>query len=214
MRGHSSTRKAYFNEAAKDWDERYCIPELVARLEKLVPKFVLKPRQSVLDVGTGTGVLIPFLLKIIGPSGSITAIDYAEKMVKLCRSKYSHLKNVTIELQDVKELNQPSESFDAVTCFGLFPHLENKEKALYHMHRVLKSGGKLIIAHALSSDEIKAHPSSESPAVACDVLPEKAEMRRLLKSVGFAEICIKDELGCYLCLSTKTRRNKVHSFDS
>jgi len=73
--------------------------------------------------------------------------------------------------------------------------------------------GKLIIAHALSSDEINAHHGGVSPAVAYDVLPEKAEMRRLLKSVGFAEICIKDKLGRYLCLSTKPRRNKVHSFD-
>jgi demethylmenaquinone methyltransferase/2-methoxy-6-polyprenyl-1,4-benzoquinol methylase len=148
-------------------------------------------------------MLIPFLLQAIGPSGSIKAIDYAEKMVKIFRSKYSHLQNVTIELQDMEKLNLPSESFDAVTCFGLFPHLESKGQALYHMNRVLKPGGKLIIAHALSSTEIKAHHNSASSAVVHDVLPERFELRNLLKSAGFIEIFIEDEPGCYLCLSTK-----------
>ena len=85
----SVARKAYFNEAAKDWDEKYYTSELVAHLEMLVPKFGLKPGQSVLDAGTGTGVLIPFLLKAIGPSGSITAIDYAENMIERFRTKFS-----------------------------------------------------------------------------------------------------------------------------
>ena len=195
-------RKTYFNKSAQEWDERFYTPKLVAFLANLVPYFDLKPGQAVLDVGTGTGILIPFLLQAIGPSGSITAIDYAEKMVQMCRLKYAHLPNVTIKLQDVEELTLPSESFDAVTCFGLFPHLENKEQTLLHMHRVLKSGGKLIIAHALSSAEIKIHHHL-SPAVAHDVLPEKHEMEQLLRHTRFIDIVIEDEPGCYLCISTK-----------
>ena len=196
-------RKSYFNEAASTWDEKFYTPELAKFLGKLVPNFGLKPGQNILDVGTGTGILIPFLLQAIGPAGSITAIDYAEKMVQTCRSKYSQLKNVTIKLQDVEELDLPPESFDAVICFGLSPHLEDKEQALYHIHRVLKPSGKLIIAHALSRTEIKAHHNSTSSAVVHDVFPEESEMKRLLKSTGFIKISIKDDPGCYLCLSTR-----------
>jgi len=200
------SRRAYFEEAANAWDERFYTPELAAFLEKLVPEFGLKPGQNILDVGTGTGVLIPFLLRAIGPSGSITAIDCAEKMVQICRTKYSLLRNVTVKLQDVEELDLPSESFDTITCFGLFPHLENKEKALHNMNRLLRSGGKLIISHALSSAEIRVHHRNVS-AVAHDMLPEKPEMRRLLERAGFDEICIKDEPRCYLCLSIKPRKS-------
>jgi 2-polyprenyl-3-methyl-5-hydroxy-6-metoxy-1,4-benzoquinol methylase len=198
------SRKAYFNQEAETWDQKYCTPELEAFLEEIVPMFGLKLGQRVLDLGTGTGALIPSLIRAVGSLGSVTAIDYAENMIQRCRAKYSHLKNVTIQLQDVEELDLPSESFDVVTCFGLFPHLENKGKALRHMNSVLKRGGRLIIAHALSSAEITTHHRDVSSAVNHDMLPEEEEMRQILKHAGFNEIYIRDEPGCYLCLSTKS----------
>jgi ubiquinone/menaquinone biosynthesis C-methylase UbiE len=196
------TRKEYFNEAARNWDKKYYTPQLMARLEKLVPEFGLKLGQKILDAGTGTGVLIPFLLRIIGPSGSITAIDYAENMIKVFRSKFSGISNVTVELKNIEELDYFSESFDAAICFGLFPHLERKERALSHLSRVLKQGGRLVISHALSSAEIRAHHKDSSP-VAKDTLPEDKEMRRLLEQAGFMEIQITDEPGYYLCTAIK-----------
>jgi len=195
-------RKSYFNKVAGTWDERFSTPALTTFLENLIPHFGLKPGQNILDIGTGTGILIPFLLQAIGPTGSITGIDYAEKMVQICQSKYAHLKNVTILLQNVEKLNLPSEYFDAVTCFGLFPHLENKKQTLSKIHQLLKHRRKLIIAHALSSAEIESHHSM-SLAVAYDVLPKKQEMRRLLQCAGFIQISIEDKPGYYLCFSIK-----------
>jgi ubiquinone/menaquinone biosynthesis C-methylase UbiE len=197
------SRKAYFNEVASIWDEKYNTPELAAFLDKIVPKFGLELGQNILDAGTGTGILIPYLIKAVGSSGLITAVDYAEQMVKICKSKYSHLQNVTIELQDVEKLTLPPDSFDAVTCFGLFPHIENKRKALCQIRRVLKNGGRLIIAHALSSAEIKTHHKDASLAVAQDTLPEEKEVKMLLNHAGFSNAHINDVPGCYLCISKK-----------
>ena len=195
-------REAYFNQAAENWDQKYYTQELEAFLGELVPKFGLKPGQKVLDAGTGTGILIPFLLKAIGPSGSITAIDYAENMIKMFRSKFSSLRNVKVERKDVEELDLPSETFDVAICFGLFPHLERKAQALMHLHRVLKRRGRLVIAHALSSTEIKEHHKRAS-ALTRDVLPEETVMKRLIKRAGFSEVRITDVHGLYLCLATK-----------
>jgi ubiquinone/menaquinone biosynthesis C-methylase UbiE len=198
--------KDYFDNAAETWDERFLTPKLSSFLEKLVPQFGLEAGQKVLDVGTGTGILIPYLSRAVGPSGSVTAIDYSENMVQICRTKHSHLKNVTIELKNIEETVFPAESFDAVICFGVFPHLDNKEKALQNINRILKTGGKLVIAHALSSEELKAHHNSASSAVMHDVLPEEAEMKQLLEQTGFTEISIRDEPGLYLCIAHNSRR--------
>ncbi|MCJ7763069.1 class I SAM-dependent methyltransferase, partial [Candidatus Bathyarchaeota archaeon] len=110
---------------------------------------------------------------------------------------------VSIIVANAEKLQFPDASFDAVTCFGLFPHLDNKKAALNQFHRVLKSKGKLIIAHALSSAEIKSHHQSAPQAVANDVLPTETEMRKLLQQAGFTGIKIVDKQGSYLCTSTK-----------
>ena len=68
---------------------------------------------------------------------------------------------------------------------------------------MLKPRGRLIIAHALSSAEIKVCHSAESFAVAHDVFPDEFAMKWLLQRADFVEISINDEPGYYLCLSTK-----------
>ena len=197
-------RKEYFDKAANSWDERFHTPAFSSFLEMLVPQFVLDVGQKVLDVGTGTGVLIPYLIRAVGPTGSVTAVDYSEKMAQVCKTKYSHFKNVNVKLGDIEEDALPTESFDAVICFGVFPHLDNKENALRNISNILKAGGKLVIAHALSSEEIKTHHNNASSTVVHDMLPEETEMIQLLEQTGFTKISIKDEPGCYLCIAHKT----------
>jgi ubiquinone/menaquinone biosynthesis C-methylase UbiE len=199
-------RQEFFNNAADTWDKRFQSKELISFLRQLVPTYNLQRGQRILDVGTGTGVLIPFLLEAVGPTGQVTAIDYAEKMIEVCNAKYADVPNVSVAVKRVENLDFPSEFYDAITCFGLFPHLENKEAALAQLNRVLKPGGKLIIAHALSSTEIIAH-HRRSSVVAHDALPDKTEMKRLLKRAGFTGIHITDEPGCYVCLSNKPSAN-------
>jgi ubiquinone/menaquinone biosynthesis C-methylase UbiE len=201
------SKKTYFNKAADSWDKRFYTSRLSSFLEKLVPQFRLEAGQKILDVGTGTGILIPYLIRAVGPDGSVTAIDYSEKMIQICKTKYSHLKNVSIKLGNIEEAAFPPESFGAVICFGVFPHLENKEKALRNINHILKPHSKLVIAHALSSQELKVHHNSASSAVMHDVLPEEAEIKKLLEQTGFTEISIKDEPRCYLCTAHKSRKS-------
>ena len=197
-------RQAFFNQAAENWDKEHKSPKLQAFLKQFVQSFGILAGQHVLDVGTGTGILIPFLLESVGSKGHITAVDYAQNMVNICKTKYSHLPNVSIQVANVENLPFPDALFDAVTCFGLFPHLDNKKVALQQFYRVLKSKGKLIIAHALSSEEVKnIHKKNAYPAVAKDELPNKNAMWNLLNQADFTRIQIIDKKGSYLCTSIK-----------
>ncbi len=197
-------RQDYFNQAAKNWDREYDTPELGDFLRQFVPAFKLLSGQRVLDVGTGTGILIPFLLEAVGSNGHITAIDYAQNMVEICKRKFSHLPNVSVMVADSENLQLLDASFDVITCFGLFPHLDKKEAALRQFNRVLKSKGRLIIAHALSSTEVKRIHQSGSQEIVSDILPRETKMRRLLKQAGFTGVRILDKPGSYLCTSTKS----------
>jgi demethylmenaquinone methyltransferase/2-methoxy-6-polyprenyl-1,4-benzoquinol methylase len=197
------SKKEFFNKAAETWDERFCTPNLASFLEKLVPQFGLETGQNLLDVGTGTGVLIPYLVKEVGATGSVTAIDFSENMIQACKTKHGHLKNVTVEVGDIEEDAFSPESFDAVVCFGVFPHLENKKKVLQNINHLLKPAGTLVIAHALSSEELKAHHKNAASSVCHDMLPEIPKMKELLEKASFSGISIKDEPGCYLCIAHK-----------
>jgi ubiquinone/menaquinone biosynthesis C-methylase UbiE len=197
--------KEYFDKAAETWDEKFLTSRLSSFLATLVPQFNLKSGQTVLDVGTGTGVLVPYLAEAVGPEGSVTAIDLSEKMAQKCKEKYSHLKNVTVNVGNIENEPFPQESFDAVVCFGVFPHIDNKQKVLQNINRILTPNGKLVIAHALSSEELKEHHKKVSARMAHALLPSMPEMTKLLEQNGFTQITIKDEPGCYLCTATKSR---------
>lgn len=197
------TRQEYFNSVASKWDKASNNAILTAFLESMVPQFGIKKGQNILDIGTGTGILVPFLLKAVGEEGHVTAVDFAEKMVEICKTKYARHSNLTVLVGSAENLQFPDASFDGITCFGLFPHLENKEHALPQMNRVLKPYGKLVIAHALSSQEIKRHHYNAPSVVAHDELPNEMEMRQILKNAGFKVDIFNDAPGCYLCVSIK-----------
>ena len=192
-------KKTYFNEMAATWDQRFYTPELKEHLNNhLVPLFHLRPDSRVLDVGGGTGGIIPHLLQAVRPQGSIWSIDFAEKMVKIGKEKFAHEPRVIFKVASVELLPFEDEFFDHVVCYGAFPHFDDRPQALREMKRVLKIQGTLIIAHALSSKEIKTHHKGASP-VSRDCLPEEAEMRRLLGENGFHVLQLIDQPKCYVC---------------
>jgi len=198
-------KKDFFNEMASTWDERFYTPQLVEHIRnKLAPMFHLQKGAQILDVGGGTGGIVPFLLEVIGPKGKIWSIDFAEGMVEIGRKKFKDEKRVTFEVAAAESLPYEDQFFDQVVAFGVFPHLDDKAVALREMNRVLKIQQTLIIAHALSSEEIRNHHKNATP-VSNDFLPEKSEMKKLLESTGFQMIRLIDETKCYLCEAAKVR---------
>jgi len=195
-------KKSFFNQMAEIWDQRFYTPEMMERLAHLVAQFQLQKGAKILDAGAGTGGIIPFLLQAVGPAGSIWAIDYAEEMVRIGKEKVRNKSQVLFECAAVESLPFENDFFDHVVCFGAFPHFEDKPRALKEMNRVLKVHGTLIIAHALSSQEIKNHHQNCDP-VSQDFLPEEAQMKEMLENTGFRLSRLIDRPRCYLCEGIK-----------
>jgi len=204
MKGQSSptTRKDFFNQLAPDWDQRFYTPDMKKQLKSLVSDFHLQKGSRVLDVGSGTGGLIPYILQIIGEQGSVWAVDFAEEMVRIGKEKFHHEPQVNFQAAPVEALPFADQFFDHVVCFGALPHFEDKGLAIGEMGRVLKTGGTLFIAHALSSQEIKNHHQGNSP-VALDCLPEEGEMISLLTANSFRMTRLIDQPKYYLCEGIK-----------
>jgi demethylmenaquinone methyltransferase/2-methoxy-6-polyprenyl-1,4-benzoquinol methylase len=100
---------------------------------------VVRPGDSVLDVCCGTGDLA---LAALAEGGRVTAVDFSEAMLARARRKSS-----AIDWRRADALALPFEdgSFDAVTIgFGL-RNVEDVQRGLTELRRVLRRGGRLAV---------------------------------------------------------------------
>jgi len=192
--------RAYFNQKAAIWDETVSERDMT-KLERMSRHLNIEPGSAVLDVGTGTGVFIPFLLKKIGRNGHIVALDIAEKMLEKAKAKGFN-GNIDYLCADVTNTPIGNEIFDSIICYSTFPHFQDKPRALAEMKRVIKSGGKLLICHT-SSRAIINEIHHQIPEVENDIIPNEGEMQIMLSKAGFIDIKIDDNSENYLCSARK-----------
>lgn len=195
-------RKDFFDSHASSWDKNLGYDEKTSQLKTIVEWFGLAQGDSVLDVGTGTGILLPFVREAIGPKGRLAAIDFSFKMLEQAKIRQPSGDELLINAS-VESIPFPSDRFDRVTCFSAFPHFPNKVKALYEMVRVLKSEGILFIVHLHSVEEINQLHQSTGGPVAGDSLPHPERLRSLLKESGLYEVSIINEPGKFLARGRK-----------
>jgi demethylmenaquinone methyltransferase/2-methoxy-6-polyprenyl-1,4-benzoquinol methylase len=201
-------RKQFFNDHAGKWlDMWYKNPDTGQHnkhekdFERLLPLLPLKAGDCVLDVGCGTGVLVPFILERIKDTGILYEVDYAEKMIEINRLQHK-FDNVRFIVSEAENVPLADDSCGVVVCFSSFPHFHNKEKALMRLFRVLKLQGVFVIAHFASSEGIKKHHAS-CHAVMHDHLPGKEDMVSLLQRAGLKVEIFIDEPGFYYILARK-----------
>ena len=195
--------RAYFNQRASIWDDTVA-EKNTAKLEWMAESLNIKSGSTILDVGTGTGVFLPFLLNEIGTAGRIVAMDIAEEMLKKARAK-GFGGNIDYLQADIASIPLPEETFDAIVCYSSFPHFQDKPRAFAEMKRVIKSGGYLLICHTSSRAQIN-EIHRQIPVVKNDTIPDGDEMQLMLSAAGFTEIKIEDNSDSYLASARKSRQ--------
>ena len=192
--------RTYFNGKAPVWDVTAAEMDEI-KLRTMAARLDMNPGVTVLDVGSGTGIFIPFLLERIGAGGKLVALDIAEEMLKKARAK--GFNGVTAYLNaDVGCIPLADGIFDDVVCYSSFPHFQDKMLALTEIYRVLKDGGRLSICHTSSRVHINGIHCA-IPEVCRDILPGDGEMEALLAEAGFTGIQIEDNCENYFCCARK-----------
>jgi arsenite methyltransferase len=104
--------------------------------------------EAVLDIGCGTGVDTIVAANKVGSTGKVTGIDLVPKMLAQARAnvKMMDLKNVKFLEASAEKLPFPDSNFDVVISNGVFNLVIDKPRALAEAFRVLRPGGRLLIA--------------------------------------------------------------------
>ena len=192
--------RAYFNEKADIWDETIAEKD-PTKLERMVKRLSLKPGATALDIGTGTGVFLPFVLSEIGGGGRIIAIDVADEMLIRAKAKGFN-GSIDYLCADVMDIPLEDSTFNTIVCYSCFPHFQDKPKALAEINRVMRSGGRVVICHTNSRATIN-EIHRQIPAVRNDIIPDADEMQSMLSAAGFTEITIEDKSDSYLASAKK-----------
>jgi ubiquinone/menaquinone biosynthesis C-methylase UbiE len=113
-----------------------------------VEQALIEPGDSVLDVGCGTGE-VTLTAKARAKQGDVYGIDPAPEMISVARKKAARKDlNIDFRVGVIEALPFPDSSMDVVTSSLMMHHLPNDLKALglTEIYRVLKPGGRLLIA--------------------------------------------------------------------
>ncbi len=190
----------FFDENAHHWDE-IAIHDLdVVRF--LADSLELEGHESILDVGTGTGIMLPFYRE--RTDGPVTAVDFSSSMLKVAESKYP-AKEYGIEyvVSDVYEYS-PNKTFDVIVCYSCFPHFEDKPGAIAHLASMLPKGGKLMISHGCSRDHINRVHENGGEVIREDHLPDMPHLRAMIEENGMNTFAEFDDDRMFGIVAVKT----------
>jgi ubiquinone/menaquinone biosynthesis C-methylase UbiE len=135
-----------FNAAADHYDDEP-LSFHVRFGRRSVDHAQLRPGDRVLDVACGSGSSVVPAAQDVGPSGRVVGVDVSDGLLALSRAKVERagLDNVELRIGDMRELDLPARSFDAVLLvFGLFM-VPDMTGLIHDLWGLTKPGGRLVI---------------------------------------------------------------------
>lgn len=136
--------RAFFAPRATSWEQQF--PDDDPAYAAAVAELGLRPGQTALDAGCGTGRALPHLRATVGQTGHVLGFDLTPEMLATARRHGRHA-HALLVLADARRLPLPAGSVDGGFAAGLLPHLPDPGQGLAELARVIALGGRLVLFH-------------------------------------------------------------------
>jgi ubiquinone/menaquinone biosynthesis C-methylase UbiE len=168
--------------------ERFMVPSLFEPWSfHLIQRANLQLGERVLDIACGTGIVARNVVPRVGSQGMVVGLDVNPDMIGMAQAM-------------AERQRLPNENFDLVFCqFGLM-FFSNQHAALKEMHRVLKTGGRVVLGVWQGLDrhpfyqtlhEVSQRHLGKSSVQAVFSLGSSDDLHKLLTDSGFQHVEIE-----------------------
>lgn len=122
------------------------------QLEALIASLALSPRDRVLDLGCGIGVQAEYIADRTG--ARVTGLDFAEAAIVRARERTgSKTESLEFVLGDLNALDVPPRSYEAALAIDTLYFVDDLEKTLADIVRLLVPGGRLAAFYSLDKKD-------------------------------------------------------------
>ena len=124
-------------------------PDRLERWRQLMTWFSPRPGETILDVGFGGGQALAFVAHRVHPNGRAIGVEPSlDKVVAVHETMQSDGPVSPVGLVgDADALPFDEGTFDGVLCVNVLEAIKNRQRAVEEMRRVLKPGGRILLAH-------------------------------------------------------------------
>jgi SAM-dependent methyltransferase len=122
--------------------------------QALVEALGITAGQRVAEVGAGSGYLLPYLSRAVGPSGRVLAEDVRDDLLALARARVARdsLGNVETRLGAFDDPRLEAGAYDLVLMVDVYHHIEERGPFLARVAAALARGGRLVIVDFRDGD--------------------------------------------------------------
>ncbi|MEX0720935.1 MAG: methyltransferase domain-containing protein [Balneolaceae bacterium] len=174
---------------------------------------VIKPGDTVVDIGSGSGADVMIAALKTGSEGKIYGIDITPAMITKAKENIEKAGMENIEIIESHADNLPLDenSVDVVTSNGVINLVPDKDKAFEEIHRILKPGGQLQIADIVLSKPVSDKSKSNAQLWAeCIVGAEPVDdYLDLIKAAGFQNVTVIDRLDYFARSSNESTKKSA-----
>ena len=176
----------------------------------------IRPGDTVLDIGSGSGTDVLFAALKVGPTGTVYGLDITPAMIAKARTNIAKMgaRNVQILEGDATNIPLPDESVDVVTSNGVVNLVPDKPAAFREIFRVLKRGGRLQLADIVVEEDVGA-VCGLNPQLWADCIGGAAvelEYMTTIQDAGFREVQVLQKVDYFAKSSSESTKRITKSF--